>query len=266
MPLLQYKQPNRLGFPYGVAPGLDPGHVAHSSGSPLFSAIALSNGAPLNLITSAYPAVPSGVANLTLNFNGVIGNILGAVPGSGQSCYFNGSIPNQTQTTCAGIIFLTINNSYQGIVGLQKGGSRGFYIHNAAGFPSPQLYPAAGPLWQLALNAPHFLIVSILYGTTINYLAENLLTGQIQFVSSTDASTPPSGLTNCWMIDDSANEPMNAPGGVACGCITNSFLNQSQMMQWAADPWSYWYPRKKYSIVRAAAPAGTLFRPSWSEW
>ena len=92
----------------------------------------------------------------------------------------------------------------------------------------------------LALNTPYFVAVSW-YASKMNFVATNLLTGQIQ--SSTTAGLAIATTTsNLLTIGCFYSSGAVLGGHVHAALYSVSYLNLQQLQQWAADPWSPWYP------------------------
>jgi hypothetical protein len=92
----------------------------------------------------------------------------------------------------------------------------------------------------LAANTSYFIALSGVSATGFNVAYTNLSTGQMfsQFVSSVSPTSLNGTLTvgNIGALDRFFN------GSVAAAMYSNSFMSLAQLNQWAADPWSFWYP------------------------
>jgi hypothetical protein len=115
----------------------------------------------------------------------------------------------------------------------------------------------------LSPQIPYFIALSVTSQTTGYCVVVNLLTGKTTTTTASGSYGTLSAPNGTYYINfDVFADPFNAY--IAAIMYSAGSISQSALQQWATDPWSYWYPRKKYSIVgMAAAAAGALFRPSW---
>lgn len=111
---------------------------------------------------------------------------------------------------------------------------------------------------SVALNVPYFVAISIDSSNTWNAVATNLMTGQIRAATKFATATVPSAGTGiCHGNSYNHNQPLN--GYLAVSMYSNKGMTLADMLQWAADPWSYWYPDNTddeiVGIIAAASSA-----------
>jgi len=90
----------------------------------------------------------------------------------------------------------------------------------------------------LTAGVPFFIAISASSAQNlINGVITNLLNGKISKATTT-ASTPVAGSGNPQINSNLAGSSIT----IAAAMISGAFLSMSQMLQWAADPWAFWYP------------------------
>lgn len=231
----------QLAFPAGVAPGFDPTHIAGAGVR--FSGIALA-GNFINLLNGARGAItgsPTGA------IDGVIGPATNypTAGSTAQSTFSGNAATNDTSSTIAAIVrFPATGATFQGIF---ANGS------NAAGINLGLKTP--GALVQLTMfgvvardsaivispNIPYFIAASQNGSTIINYVAARLDNGVV--VTSTSASGTPTAPNGTFVIGNGPAGSTPASGNIAAVMYSNKYTSMQQLLAWAADPWSFWYPR-----------------------
>lgn len=232
---------NPLAFPAGRAPGFDPTHVASRSCSPNFgfSGIA-SGGGFVDLLTGragTQAGAPAGVCfggtGPAITFTGVTDAI--TFTGKNVGAFSSGTI--------AGIVqFNSIGANYQSVFELNSAGAnlgllalRGvnhvLTIFTVADAPSTIL-PLAG--------VPYFLAASLLGGSMINYIVRNLATGAL--ITQVVATGLSFAGTTGGVYKVGNNAAQQTLGGVAAAMFNRTFMSMAELIQWSADPWSFWYP------------------------
>lgn len=114
-------------------------------------------------------------------------------------------------------------------------------------------------LSALTNGVPWFVAVSW-NATTQNYVQINLKSGERRFTTTSLANTMGTTTVN-WVVacDSTAGDQLN--GGVAAVMMAlDTFINLPDLLQWADDPWSYWYPQSEENWVGVAA-AGDILMP-----
>jgi hypothetical protein len=232
---------NVFAFPAGQAPGYDQNHIA---ASPMMRASAV--------------ATPSGMLSL---FRGratcsgaYIPRITSAGPGllfyNGMSPYPYVDIAGLPSETPTALTFAAIYTPYQSAAYskvVQNGTTSGNSL--MVGALAPAFNCASGNYYAtavaLSINVPYFLGLSAT-ASNIYFVSTNLLTGQIK--SSTFSGTytfTATGSNICQFGNQTTgNSSYTANGTIHAGMFAASALSLQQLLAWAADPWSFWYPRR----------------------
>lgn len=256
------RNPNPLGFPGGILPGLDRTHPA-AGAITRFSTVNV-GGFPVNLVNGTLWTLAAGTA--TAGIQGRIGPWgLGAgTAGSPATTYFTQSLGTQTDTNATvGAIFYV-----PGVTG-----STTYLIDNSTGIglrinsttsvvlTKSEASTTAWTIPSLVNNNPYFLAASVFLNAsgTVNYVLVDLLTGKTVSTSAAQAKTP-SAANATWQIYSTATDA-GQNRSIACLMQSNAFLSVPQLLQWATDPWAFWYPRRQLYTVGATAAA---FKAYWA--
>lgn len=237
MPLLLTGQ-NTLAFPYGIAPGVDLTHPA-AGASLAFSVV----GNGISLLKSG---IASGSNNAnTFPVDSIIGlgtknaSNLSGFTYAGQSTAANTSVTFAFigRVVNAGGTFAYIGSANSGTGGAFFGvDSGGNFIVQGNGSFVESTFPA------YVSTAPYFAAVSLNPSSCV-FAVRRLDTGKI-FSSSAAGFTmiAPDG-TYAYAGCSASGSVGNIGGGTcAAGMISFKFTPLAQLLQWAQDPWSFWYP------------------------
>jgi len=231
---------NRLEFPAGATPRFDPSHIAAKGmrrGSGLL-AVATAKHSWVNLLTGVPGVLTSGGgAAMTGVFDGAIGpgtnftNNGNDYVGWASSSTAEGSatfgVMARTRVTTAGADVMSNSSGISGLYFQLSGGVTPMF--NFANFSS------------ITLNADeaYFLIGSahVTYGA--RYLALSLKTGRL-YTSADTAALSYSAPNGTVTIGSAPYNSVNID--IAAASYTSNFMSMAEMMKWAVDPWSLWYP------------------------
>lgn len=249
---------NPLAYPAGRAPGFNPSHVAGSSVR--FSGIATA-GTFYNLLNGRLGSV-SGSVSGGIGQAGPFIQITSAIP----SVQFTGgySTVDNTQTLAAvGLMnnltahFFLLNGSDGSNSALQinaSGHFNGWFQGGATNIDSGVAMVAAG--------IPYLLVQSM-NTSNANCMAVNLNTGQIKIV--TVSSGAPSSPSNNGNIDVGSWPGHDSGSGQTFAAMWSSvFLSVAQLLQWGADPWSFWYPTDDAFNAFNGTGASSSFLAAWA--
>lgn len=248
-----------LAYP-GRQPGFDPSHFA--SKNVRLSAVASGNNF-VNLLNAKKGTVTGAVTAIV---DSRIGPAAQITTIAGSDTYVsipspsNAAIP--TSATVASIFTYGTNGNFSGLFGSNQttfgvmfgvqaaGGS--IQCYNGTVLNSVACVPVAG-------NA-YFAAVS--YNTTkANFVLVNLTTGQVFSDSVTGASaTAAADGTYCLGVNNNFSTN-SLVGGLAAGMYAAEYLSIPQLLQWARDPWAFWYPRTldlADMLGTSAAPGGSV--------
>jgi hypothetical protein len=93
-----------------------------------------------------------------------------------------------------------------------------------------------------------------------NWLVCNLRTGKIsQNTAATSGTGSSSGSTA--IIGTSGSHLNGFAGSIAAVMCSNAFLSPAQLLQWAQDPWSFWYPPAVENLIGAGLATPTTIAP-----
>lgn len=224
--------PRGLGFPSGATPGFSPAHIA--SGGIRFSGVSQPAGFRnlLNGKNGTNTGAPTAV------INGAIGRTTNYPTASDYTIFTGG--PSVTDTSITMAVLLTINtlSGFQYFFSDSGGDSLGVnstlqYIRFGGTTNDSGL--------SLATNVPYFLAASANSGNAINFVAMRLDNGQ--FVAATTASGVNLASTGTYHLGVSPVLGSSATSSIAAAMKGSKFLSAAELMQWAYDPWSFWYPR-----------------------
>jgi len=231
---------NQLAFPAGFAPGFDPNHVAAKAmrrGSGLL-AVATAKHSWVNLLTGA-PGVNNsgGGAPMTGIFDGAIG------PGTNFTNNGNDYVAWANSSTAEGsatfgLMVRQHTTSAGADVMSNSTSTNGLYFQLSSGV-TPMFNFANFSSITLNIDEAYFLIgaAHVTYGA--RYLAMSLTTGKLQTSVDTTAISygPPNGTVTI------GSPPYNSVNiDIAAASYTSNFMSMAEMLKWAADPWSLWYP------------------------
>ncbi len=97
----------------------------------------------------------------------------------------------------------------------------------------------------ISAGVPYFIAASQNGSTGINYVAVNLVNGSIQ--TSTSASAAPNAPDGTYVIGvgPSLGGSTAFAGLIAAAMYSSAYMPMPALVDWAKDPWSFWYPRTR---------------------
>jgi hypothetical protein len=211
-----------------------------------------------------------GTANSspTSTTNGWVGNCL-VTNGASPSVTFSGMTASSTSNgSCAIIVYVTTSAGLQSAFATSTVNSGWFFGGNNSSKLS--IYNGSvstASTISISANTPYFLAYSALNGTATNFLALNLSNGvlQTQVAASPGAATAGNGT---YIVgNDTFNDVCTAD--IHAVAYFDSYIPMSTLIQWATDPWAFWYPRVGPSIDvwhgTFAAASAVRFRKTLSQ-
>lgn len=263
------RNPNPLGFPGGVLPGFDPSHRAVKGMARIggLSAIA-AGGSFIDLLSGSAGTL---IGTPTAGISNSVGPVTKTVAASLNATTFTGKASTFANVTIAGIFYLTSTATWANLFATSGDNAGGWSCGYSGGF---QLYNInAGVTMSFSItasvNTPYFFVASLVRNTTTsNAVLINLATGAIKTGTSATA-TGNDGASNG--VYDVGNQfttlgtqtAYSWPGGIAAVMFAPTYLLLQDQLAWAADPWSFWYPRRDVMLVGAAAAAA--FKAYWAQ-
>jgi len=109
-------------------------------------------------------------------------------------------------------------------------------------------------------NTPVFVVGTANNTTGYILVVTNLLTGQIYSFTAAFARTISAFTGVVSLLNDNASDYWGT-GGVACTMLSQANPTLQQLLQWATDPWSFWYTRSP-SIAVATQATGVTVVPT----
>jgi hypothetical protein len=255
---------NPLVYPGGRArPGFDPSHPASSGviNGNGFSGIA-SGANFVNLLNGAKGTPANGP---TSTLDGRIGPSAVFTATGAQATYSTPLAVVNNSTTSAAILVCSAFNAGGGtwfIHGTFVGHYNGFGITSAGAL---QAYDKDGgsksSTFSLSLNVPYLIIVSK-NSATVNFLAVRLDNGSLQ-TSTASGFTTVSVSDGLYTIGCFAGSSGQIDASMATCMYGTSYLSMPQMLAWASDPWSFWYPPKVSNLIfsSVANPSSNVLIP-----
>jgi hypothetical protein len=252
MALARIIKPPRNPFVFPATnPGFDQSHIA--SVNPLLSGVAR-NGNIISLLSSAL-GTSNGAGNApAASMGGMIGPSI-YVPNNGSISFPYANTAWSAQTMAAIVIFdAQTSANIRNIMSTSAAGNAGFLLGMTTTGASAQAWSylvgatftniATGfPSSALIGGVPYFFAVSIQNGQAANSVLCRLDTGQMGATSTANAASFTAGDTTIHIGNRGANTRQTI-GRIAAVMHANNYLSQPQLLQWAADPWAFWYPRR----------------------
>lgn len=230
-------------FP-GTNPGFDPEHPC--AAQTRLSAVAM-GGNFVDLTTGR----PGSITGSPTNSVGLIGPRIG-FPGSTDVVTFSGkptsSFPNYT-FGCI-VAFDVVNAANQFLISSSNSGvGARLSIANAGGSKLSiginGLSALTAAQIPIVANTPYALFGSLAWvspNVLFNAVAVNLTNGIVLSQSSSVASGAPGTDSGTCGIGNRGSA-LHAQGRIAAAMYSTGFMPMASLLQWAADPWSFWYPR-----------------------
>lgn len=254
-----YPHRNRLAFPAGLMPGFDQQHPA--SNKAYFSCVSQGLRSFRDVLRGTLPATNTTSSGKMHSHIGVSTQLQNF-----QAVTFTGySTVNQISATRACIIvFNSITASPALLWGDGAGGAgdyNGGCVHiykPSSNFISCRLtgITASDSAFTPVANVPYFIIMSYFQGTAtdgLKFLILNLRTGERYVELKTTFANATSNPTGTITIGGAST----VQDYYLAACMSsNKALSLGEMLQWAADPWSFWYPNPGDNWIAAQAAGG----------
>lgn len=248
-----------LGYPIGFSAGVDTSHIAAKGLR--FSGIAAPAGLQfINLLNGKKGTVTS---TFTSSIHGIIGRQITST-GTGQVA-FSGNAATGVSSLTIGAIILGMAAATNGIIfNTTSAATAAPFIWQSPTTNNLAVTSGSGTInidsgLGLVAGIPYFIGISFSsLTTTVKFVITNLLTGQIRTASiaNTLAATASNG-TYCVAGDGLAD---GSTGVVAAVMFSTAGISLPALLQWATDPWSFWYPTSQGAIAFdpafAKAPSG----------
>jgi hypothetical protein len=268
---------NPLAYP-GRAPGFDPSHLVASN--TMLSAVAAGanfvnclNGSNGTVVAGSTPVLPSG------GLYGALGpavNFSLATNPVGKTSYvsFPGSSTNVRTVTIGALLYFLVNGAQAvGVVANDSNGSGvSFRVNNSGTFTLQLAGVASYNSSAVTLNAAGFYFVAASVNTLTGaycFVLLNLLTGQTTYEALSGSAHTPGSPTGSFVVGNYGNAAAPASemnGAIAAVAYINGYRPLPQLLAWAADPWSFWYPPTVENLIfnSLKAPSASSFLAAWA--
>lgn len=254
------RRPNLLAYPGGT-PGFDPSHVAAAG----VTLSAVSVGANMVDLLTGKSGVRTSTPTAAIDGIGGVGTTFAGA----QNLAFSGKPTGNFFTQCTiAAIFLDGGSAatQRGVVAAATNGSSTTYpylgtsaANHTYGYARQGTAQIVTALTVMPSNIPHLLIGSDVGGTggARAILIKNLLTGQIWTATDTGGTTVV-GVDGAYNIGSrgAGSLPLLTGDKVFAAMVSNRFTTMAQMLQWAQDPWAFWYPKFDFAQSLATASGG----------
>lgn len=243
---------SRFDFPCGVSPGFDPSHIV--AANTRFSGVAM-GGNFVDLLTGRLGSVTGApTANIreiigpNVKFGGGTDNI----SITGKKSFGADAAP--LGDTLAAIVILNSSASQQALLALGTSGTDTGYSYlsttgaNAIfgiGHQGATLLAASS--WAGTLLVPIFiaasqsLSASVGATQTANLVAVRLDTGQTFANTASNSGYTAGSRNGTYNIGSRGASSLPSTANVAALMSSDRFAALSELLVWAADPWSFWY-------------------------
>jgi hypothetical protein len=244
-----------LAYPAGFAPGVDPAHpisknavLSWVASLPLQNLVGGAQGSYADAYS--YPAV-----------DGVIGPSISVNDGGGKTGGITFSLAGKFAPITMAFIGVVNNKSYafgsmNGVSakGASYSTSLGFGIGTNVSFNSNAGYAGYSPPEIAPVGHPFFYAVSYKDSTTVYLVFVDLTTGQIYSEQGT-TNGPGTGYSFTSVnVGSGGNYGSNLDQSrISCAMLSQSYTPTDQLLNWAQDPWAFWYPRPKYKTFSVGA-------------
>lgn len=248
---------NKFAFPAGIAPGFDAAHPA-AGGKLVLSAVAAGNTfvSPYNGAAGTINSTPSAL----LSQSGP--QVSFASAAAGAISFTTASV--QISTVAAVFTFAS-NQTNNGFIFQSAGLGIGITAPSTLRVLSGTNTLLNGP--TLSVGHTYFIAVSALSATVVDYVLVDLGTGSIQSGSSSTATVLALSGTTVYIGNSSAFN-RNLTGSIgAVAVIAGSYIGLPGLLQWAQDPWSFWYPNARRTVDQffVGASSGLVYTLSAAE-
>lgn len=238
------KRPSPFIFP-GGSPGFDPNHPASrglSAGKGL-SVIAV-NGNIVNLLNAKIGAITGSPTKTIKSVIGPATNFPNSATVQTQFSGFSTAALPAGITQAGIVIFDSVtSNTFATIIDSAPTGTLnllGMTSSNVVGqYSQGQIDTTFVPI----VGVPYFIAASLKNSSLVcTFVITNLLTGKVftQAVTCPIAATTPTA--TCVIGGSQAAYPLF--GSLAAAMYSRTVLSPAELLAWANDPWSFWYPNK----------------------
>jgi len=253
---------SRLAFPAGVAPGFDPYHVANRIKGAIYIGSFIASPGP-TFINLPYPIAGTKLGSPTFSNTEIGPTFSSNASNNGTSFTTQWGTVTPAAVTMAAIIIpiASVASGDEFIATGYSGSGRNAIILNSLVFTgrvgSADL---SSGLPALNLNEPYFIAASQGPATFCHFVVRSLKSGKVfsNLVANASAVQP---FQSPWYIGGTFDGNVAAGIKMAAAMAANSFTDVAALLQWAEDPWAYWYPQPEESWVGVIAGPTDILMP-----
>lgn len=253
---------NPNAFPAGVLPGFDPSHVG-AKGQLRFSGISMgSNFLSLNPFkTGTKTSTPTAK---------IVGPLVGPATnfGTAVATSFSGmpAVADSNQTFAAIVQFDSASlANLAGIASTNGSADNGYEFFKDSTDVLMVRIGSANVVTNIALaaNIPYFVIITATSAVSLSGLVKRLDTGTIVTdINRSTASSAGTATDGTYIVGNWRALNLGLNGSLAALMISSARLSAQEMLKWAEDPWTFWYPDPNDNLVGVVAAGG--FSPWWA--
>lgn len=253
--LTQYRNP--LAYPAGYVPGFDPSHIAAKR--TIISTVA-SGGNQINVFRGDKGTITGAPVGGVQAF----GPYTYYASGSGDNSSFSGCLVAQPVDFTIGFITNHDGNSSNTLMfdsGSNAGATNAWCIQafgGRIGLRNSPSFAGMDPATLLEANKWYFTVITQSAAlNVINWVFLRLDNGRLETESKTALTAGGDG--NGTVSIGGSSLGLEGKHRVAAAMYTQSYMHMAALREWAADPWSFWYPNPGDNWIAAQAASG-LFK------
>jgi len=234
---------NPLVFP-STRPGFNPSHPVDAPGANngFLASVVASNGTVTSILNGKV-ATATGSAASARPILGPVTTYTGATDVS--TLAYNGAATPAGAITMAALGYITsVTSGASSFISWSAASSvNGLSVLSATGnFATTINGTAVDSGIAASLSAPYF-VVSSSNTLATNFVIVNLASGVLKTATGGSAATFNGGDGNLYFGNRSGIRVLNGGLAAAMCNVTANIIPMPVLVQWASDPWSFWYPR-----------------------
>jgi len=250
---------NKLAYPSASAAGFDPTHIAAVNCR--YSGVAMNNRSLTSLLDGVRGTIGSNVNAAT---DGNIGPVITSVSAPGGVTYTGRNTAADTSFTFGAVFRKNSGSNFAAIStsSTPNSGTGGILWGSTGGGILAQVSSGSfiTPLSGIMVTGLPYFIASSINASTSNHLILNLATGQL-FTATAGGltATAPDGT----YIVGSEQLGSTSGNNLAAVMVSAEFLGMSQLLFWAKNPWSFWFPENRVFDFLVGTPAAVAPFVPW---
>jgi hypothetical protein len=253
-----------LAYP-GGNPGFDPSHMA--AGGTRFSAIATGNGF-INLMKGAAGVITNAPAAV---IDGRIGPSVKFANSTDAVTFANQSVAIDASCTFGCIFIPNASIGNATLISTSSNASGGFRLSLNSLVPIVTVNGNSGPIMtgtSLVIGVPYFCGFSYSPNVASNatFVLMRLDTGAILTSSPAYGALSSQASSGTYSVGTRVSGNLVSDSTIAAIMYSSALMSKAQLLQWAQDPWSFWYPQKfDLNMMLGASSSSNVFNISAAE-